>query len=72
MANDRMFLVHKPSMVAVCLGTRLGGKWQTKNYLSKRINNLFNHKNVGLAHDMDEFAIEGEERHNRMMEYKII
>jgi len=60
MANNRIFLVHKPSGKRVTLGKRMGAGWYNSNDLKSQINDFFDYIESNHFETMDEMCMEYE------------
>lgn len=56
MANNRMYLVHVPSGLTVCIGKRMGGGWYMAAATGDRIAKLFDAAEAEID-GLDNFAI---------------
>lgn len=64
MANNRLYLVHRPTGKSICLGKRMAQGWYAKGEtLSKDINQFFDE--VGVEYDgQDDFFLAMEDAAN--------
>jgi hypothetical protein len=56
MADNRLFLMHRPSGRVACIGKRMGGPWGAGLDVREALNNVFDHGEFGEP-EMDDFIL---------------